>query len=393
MNSKDEVTTSNQCNLFGNPSQYFHEVPNIRVVFVARKFANVAGGLERISIDLMNELVRRGYQVGLMTWDEECAMPHYPIDQRVDWLKLNISDSDISAGINDRIARLLKFRNFLKIFEPNIVIGFQSGASLFSWIATVGLKTKLIAAERISPDLWKYTQKKFLNRILDVHSLVLADKITVQFPEYIQKYPRIMRKKMVSIHNPVPRRVLETSNQVSDKNILLYVARFCFQKNHDLLINAFSMVSDSFKDWYLVLAGDGEYQECIHNQVANLKLNDRVKFCGAVVDVDGLYKSADIMAFPSFFEGFPNALAEALAHGVPCVGLRDTLGVNSLIQDGLNGLLVDSNPEAFAHGLKSLMEDKQTRLRMSAEARKIVYKYEPEAAYRQWELLFEDITK
>jgi glycosyltransferase involved in cell wall biosynthesis len=365
----------------------------LKLIFVARKFANMAGGLERISIDLMNEMARRGYEVGLMTWDESSAVAHYPLDSRVRWLKLDIGNPEIRSGLVERLARLRRFRAFVKEFCPDVILGFQSGAALFSRVATLGLGIKILAAERVSPDMWKYVRTGFTYRILDIYSLALADRITVQFPDYRHRYPRILWRKIVAIHNPVFHKIAESRTEnASSEKILLYVARLCFQKNHELLINAFARVSDSFQDWKLVLAGDGEYDDRVREQVARMGLRERVVFCGAVRDVDSWYRRADLVAFPSYFEGFPNALAEALAWGIPCVGLRDTLGVNSLIEDNVSGLLVEATPEAFARGLASLMDDPEGRRRMSAAARTISSKYAPHHSYGLWDSLLRQMA-
>ncbi len=384
----------------GEPSQLCtHSIADqpmrrpLKLIFVARKFANMAGGLERISIDLMNEMARRGYLVGLMTWDENAAVTHYPLDARVNWLKLDIGNPEIRSGMVERLARLRRFRTFVKEFCPDVILGFQSGAALFSRVATLGLGIKILAAERVSPDMWKYVRTGLTYRILDVYSLALADRITVQFPDYRQRYPRILWRKIVAIHNPVFHRIAESRTEnTSSEKILLYVARFCFQKNHELLINAFAQLSDSFRDWKLVLAGDGEYDDRVRAQVLRMGLQDRVVFCGAVRDVDSWYRRADLVAFPSYFEGFPNALAEALAWGIPCVGLRDTLGVNSLIEDNVSGLLVEATPEAFARGLASLMSDPEARQRMSAAARAISSKYAPHSSYGLWDSLLRQMA-
>jgi glycosyltransferase involved in cell wall biosynthesis len=375
----------------------FSQVENghrrLKLIFVARKFGNMAGGLERISIDLMNEMVRRGHRVSLMTWDESGAVAHYPIDAGIEWLKLDIGNSDISTGVSERFARLKRFRSFAKKIQPDVILGFQSGAALFSRLAVFGLKIKILAAERVSPDMWKHVRKGLRYRFLDIYSLGLANQITVQFPDYIQKYPRIFHYKMVSIPNPVQHKNIHVYTSSSNEKIILYVARFCYQKNHELLISAFAQLSHIFKDWKLVLAGDGDYEDRIRALVDRLGLNNRVEFCGAVKDVDSLYRQSDLVAFPSFFEGFPNALAEALAFGIPCVGLNSTLGVNSLVKHKVNGLLVDPTPEAFASGLATLMKDEQTRREMSVEARKISCKYTPQNSYQLWETLLQRMAK
>ena len=241
--------------------------------------------------------------------------------------------------------------------------------------------------------MWKFVRTGFKHRILDVYSLALADRITVQFQSYKKQYPRILRHKIVAIHNPVFPSFPQNNTLIPSKEkIVLYVARFCYQKNHELLIKAFALLSDSLEEWKLVLAGDGEYLNSIRAQVGCLGLRDRVVFCGAVHDVDSLYRRATVVAFPSYFEGFPNALAEALARGIPCIGLRNTLGVNSLIEDRVNGLLVESTPESFACGLSFLMNNPSVCEKFSAESVKINSMYPPHSAYRLWESLIREIV-
>lgn len=365
----------------------------MRMIFVARKFEHVAGGLERISIDLMNAMVKRGHEVALLTWDRKNAVTHYPLDSNVQWIRLDMGNPDVSAGMYVRFSRLRHFRRFVKGFRPHAILGFQSGAALFSRVATFGTAVKVIAAERVSPDMWRYVRTGLKNKITDIYLLGLADRITVQFPSYIEEYPQFLRKKMVAIHNPV----FERNHSCSDRRImngkvLLYVARLCFQKNHDLLIKAFSKICGAFQDWTLVLVGDGDYNDRLRNQVADLGLQKRVVFCGAVKDVDGWYGSADLVAFPSLFEGFPNALAESLLWGLPSVGLRKTLGVNSLIEDGVNGLLTEDSVDAFAAGLSTLMDDDDRRIRMSQNAKLIGTRYSAKKTYELWETLIKEVA-
>lgn len=365
----------------------------LRLIFVARKFDNIAGGLERISIDLMNTMVKRGHTVALTTWDRADAETHYPLDANIRWLKLNLGDPDRTAGLRLVVARMVRFRKFVSSFMPDVILGFQSGAALFSSIATLGKGTKVVAAERVSPDMWKYVRTRRINRLTDIYSLFLADRITVQFASYIEKYPRFLRGKIVAIPNPVfAADAKDRAMSSQGERIVLYVARLCFQKNQGLLIEAFARVAPMYKDWKLVLVGDGEHGLALRDTVAKLGLIDRVVFCGAVRDVNAWYRVADIVAFPSLFEGFPNALAESLSWGLPCIGLKDTMGVNCLIENGINGLLVDATADAFANALAELMADEDRRMRMAQNARHIALTYTPERSYDLWESLVQRVA-
>ncbi|MDY2868165.1 MAG: glycosyltransferase, partial [Mesosutterella sp.] len=86
-------------------------------------------------------------------------------------------------------------------------------------------------------------------------------------------------------------------------------------------------------------------------------------------NVPSKLKNASIFAFPSEYEGFSLALAEAFAMGLPAVGCKDCPSVNSLIKNESNGLLTDPTPEAFAEGLAKLMGSEELRRKYGAQGR------------------------
>lgn len=364
-----------------------------KLLFSARKFDNMAGGLERISIDLMNAMVRRGHSVGLITWDKSDAIAHYKIDKKVKWFKLNDGNPDVPASIPTIFARIRKYRLLVSKFNPNVILAFMSGAALYPIISTFGKGFKVILAERVSPDLWKYIGHSLKNKFYLFVTFFFSTKITVQFPQYIDHYFPIFRSKITAIHNPVNpvklKKKLNKKNKI--QKIILCVARLCFQKNQDLLIDAFKELSSYHKEWKLVFVGDGENYKRLNQKVKNYELQSHVQFYRAVKNINTWYQKADIFAFPSYFEGFPNALAEALSLGLPCIGLKNTLGVNLLIKNKINGFLVDTTPHDFAKALKVLMSNIRLRKKMSKEAKKINLKYLPEKSYFLWEKLFKNI--
>jgi glycosyltransferase involved in cell wall biosynthesis len=350
----------------------------------------MAGGIERILIDLMNAMVKRGHIVGIITWDKNTATPHYKMDKRIKWFKLNFGSPDISVSISNIFVRLRKFRLLACDFSPDIIIGFQCGGAIYPVISTFGKGFKVISAERVSPDLWKYSGRRIKYKIYSFLTFLFSSKITVQLPKYIKYYHYIFRHKIKAIHNPVYPVIFK--KKINKKKIILCVARLCFQKNQDLLIDAFVKLIPLNKEWKLVLVGDGEYHKRLNLKVKNLGLQHDIIFCKATKNINLWYQKADIFAFPSFFEGFPNALAEALSFGIPCIGLKNTLGVNSLIQNRINGFLVDSTPDDFSKALKILMDDGKLRKKMSFNARKIILKYSPEKSYFLWEKLFKSFN-
>lgn len=112
---------------------------------------------------------------------------------------------------------------------------------------------------------------------------------------------------------------------------------------------------------------------------------------GTTNNVAEVLKSADIFAFPSAYEGFGLALAEAMSTGLPAVGFKSCSGVNELIVDGENGLLCDDGVEALAEALDKLMSSKDLRVKMGKAAKESMKQFAPETIWNKWEALLESI--
>ena len=100
-----------------------------------------------------------------------------------------------------------------------------------------------------------------------------------------------------------------------DKIWCIAIGELSKRKNHEVLIRAIKDISNI----YLTIVGKGELKEYLVNLSIELNLEDRVKFLGFRTDIDELCHSSDIYLFPSFQEGLPVALMEAMASGLPCV--------------------------------------------------------------------------
>ncbi len=203
-------------------------------------------------------------------------------------------------------------------------------------------------------------------------------------------------KNIVRIANPVQQYAeAETVDLNNEKKRIIYVARI--EKNikrPHLLVEAFAKIAKDFPDWKVEIWGLRKYPKYdkeINSFIAEHHLENQVALMGYNTDVEGLYRSADIHAFPSSCEGFSLAIADAMALGLPHVGFKDAHSVNEIIVDGHNGFLAGDVDE-FAAKLKRLMEDKVLRLEFGKNAREDMKAYAPEVLMRQWEELFKKIT-
>lgn len=106
---------------------------------------------------------------------------------------------------------------------------------------------------------------------------------------------------------------------VYGKFVIGHVGRFCYQKNHEFLIDVFKSVHDTEENSVLLLVGTGKLKEQIENKVKTLGLEKNVLFLGVRKDVDRLYQAMDVFVFPSRYEGLPVVGVEAQTAGVPCI--------------------------------------------------------------------------
>ena len=363
----------------------------MKILFAARSFDNMAGGVERMAISIMNEMVQRGHKISLLTWDYHDAVTFYPLSKKVNWFKINLGEPLEKASWSIRIKRAVLIRKMVSDTSPDLVLAFQHGTFFSLKIYTLGLGVAFIAAERNAVSIYKYISAgRYKNLIMQ--SFRLADQITVQLPSYTKDYPKYLQKKINVIPNRVEQIKLDvlSKNKVKPRKLLLAVGRLSFQKNFKLLIDCFKNLSRDFPEWDLVIAGDGDEFEMLEQLVIHSSINNRITLLGSVVDVETLYLNADLFCLTSLWEGFPNSLAEALSYGLPSVGFSESLGVNELIIDNHNGLLAkgNNNEESLLNALRTLMSNSKLRDEMSANAINSMKRFKPKKIYDQWEELF-----
>jgi glycosyltransferase involved in cell wall biosynthesis len=354
-------------------------------------FDQVAGGVERMAVNIMNAMAERGHDVTLFTWDLAEAETFYPMSESIRWYRLDMGHAGRKADNVLRTRRALEFRRFARSLEPDAVIGFQHGAWLFAEVGLLGCDVPVILAERNAPDRLDHTSEGHYRRVV-FQSMRTAAAITVQSKSFVERYPPYLRSRMVVIPNPVYEAEGFADLTANKKrHTLLSVGRLSYQKNYPVLIEAFGRIAGRFPDWHLKIVGEGEDRPALESLVDGLGLGGRVSMDGAVTEVSAEYRSADLFCLPSRWEGFPNTLAEAMAHGLPVVAFAGCAGTNELVASGRNGLLAAGNGDSgtLAAALAAALADTDLRGRLGQEARGIVTRYKPIRVYDDWERLFQ----
>lgn len=383
--------------------------PHIVLVNVWR-VVNAKGGTEKVFCDMANALSKRGYEVTALFCDPNQGEPGFPVENGVrcvnafkkplfpflyknPWRNLrcwrfskerrkllrNTLDSKWRAeSIGDAIARLPKV---------DLFISYQAEST---WVLRDCLKieTPIVTMFHSNP-LHYFNEQAFEIYRRAVGS---SEVLQVLLPEFVSETrDSFPDAKIVTIPNVAPK--YDCAADLSKKTIIT-VARVESGKRTTLLLEAFALLKDRFPDWKCEWYGERtrkRYSTIIDDMVRENGLDGRVLFPGKTNDVPGKLRNASIFAFPSQFEGFGIALAEAFAMGLPAIGCKDCPAVNSLIKDESNGFLTEPTPEAYAEGLAKLMESEELRRQYGAQGREDMKAYSAEAVWGAWDKLIREL--
>lgn len=178
-----------------------------------------------------------------------------------------------------------------------------------------------------------------------------------------------------------------------DGLLVLAVGREEPQKGHRYLIEAVARVAGSRGDAHLVMAGrPGSSSDAIGAQISELGIDDRVHRLGVRTDVFRLMRAADLMVFPSLYEGLGVSLIEGMGSGLPII-VFNRAPMNQIIEHDRTGLVVpDRDPAALAEAILSLATDPRLSSRLRNEAARTVRaKYEIGNTAEQLERLYRTI--
>jgi glycosyltransferase involved in cell wall biosynthesis len=143
------------------------------------------------------------------------------------------------------------------------------------------------------------------------------------------------------------------------------------QKAFSLLIKAFKILSDKSVDLNLAIIGQGPDEKMYQHLIQKLGLQSRIHLLIRVPDEDLkiLYKNCTLFVLSSFFEALPLVLLEAISYGKPVIA-TNTGGVNEIVEDGINGLLVETTPESIAKGVEQIVSFPEKQKSFAEAAKK-----------------------
>jgi GalNAc-alpha-(1->4)-GalNAc-alpha-(1->3)-diNAcBac-PP-undecaprenol alpha-1,4-N-acetyl-D-galactosaminyltransferase len=343
------------------------------------------GGAERVMSILANYWATHGWDVTLITLTDRSQPPFYSLDPRIKLVQLGVtgeSSNPVMAVVNIW-RRVWVLRRAIIASAPNVTIGFMAASGVMSILACWNLAIPVIVSKRIYPSM---SEANKVWKLLMKWTYPFADLVVVLTKSALSFYPPDKGYRAIVLPNPVivpP--VMTGLEQLLPTPTLIAVGRLAPQKGFDLLITAFAKIQHNYPDWHLTILGEGDSRAELEALVSEFQLTDRVHLPGKVTNIHDYLRQADIFVMSSRCEGFPNALCEAMACGLPVISTDCLSGPREIITDGVDGILVATEDvEALAVGLDRLMSDPAKRQKLAQAAPQVLERFGLEEVMKMW---------
>jgi GalNAc-alpha-(1->4)-GalNAc-alpha-(1->3)-diNAcBac-PP-undecaprenol alpha-1,4-N-acetyl-D-galactosaminyltransferase len=320
----------------------------------------VMGGTERVVSILLNKFSSYpGVEVHLILCSRQPLFYHLDDSVIVHYPKFDYENQSRWVFT----PRLIKhLRKTTVAIRPDVILSFGGRYNSFTIISLFRTRIPVYISERSMPGISYGYFLNLINPLVYRFSKgILAQ--TSQSASYLKE--KTGHANISVIGNPIPQ--MPEIDFDSKEKIIISVGRFIKSKNHERLISIFSSLPES--DWHLYMVGDGPTLDACKKVAGETACSDRIHFAGRQQDLNAWYRRARVFAFVSESEGFPNALAEAMAGGCVPVSYNCVAGPSDLIRNGENGFLVPLHDEKlFTRKLQLLLFGKVDWLPMAKAA-------------------------
>ena len=334
--------------------------------------------------DAMYQFVDAGYEVTLV-----CSNTEKVRKQKGDAFRYIDMPMKRGVSISDMLVMPWRFRKFFKQDKFDLIQYATPNASLYAslggWMAGVpvrlycqwgiryvgsaGLMRKLLKSLehltcKLSTDICPASQKNLKYAVSE--GLYKAEKAAIignggTIGVDLSKYDLTKKKEYRE-------EILVTYPVLKGKTVFCSVGRLSRDKGSFELLEAFLKLANEREDVALMMIGDSEGEWPVHVQEA--KNHERVIFTGFTNEVNRYMAACDVLAHPSYREGFSMVIQEAMAMQLAVV-TTDIPGPSEVIEEGVTGILVQPRDvDSLYEGLKQMLSDRKRMEEMAIAGRK-----------------------
>ena len=361
-----------------------------------------SGGMERVLANKANYLTGHGYEVVIVTTDQQGLPPFFPLAEQIRCIDLGINyeENNGKSFANKLLHYPLKqYRHkkrlaaILKQEKPDITVSMFCNDAGF--ITRINDGSKKVLEIHFSKFKRLQYNRKGLWRLADLWRSKQDEKTVRRFDKFV-----VLTEEDKGYWGNLPNiTVIPNANTFAtpqtaalENKKVIAVGRYTHQKGFERLIEAWHILSPEFPDWKLDIIGDGEERDKLQQLICSYHLEEQVSLASPTKSIDKVYLDASVLAMSSRYEGLPMVLIEAQAFGLPIVSFACKCGPKDIVADGETGFLVEENDiEGLARQLAKVMKDKNLRRQMGRKAKEASLRYAEDAVMAKWTVLFDSL--
>jgi len=328
------------------------------------------GGAQKVMSLIMKELLKSGYQVALVT-NSLATSDFFPPGAGVSRYASGLSNPshNIMQAVSSNFRRISKIKKVIKKEAPDVVFSFMTETNILTILATTFSGRRVIISERSDPvkdrksPAWEFLRKLTYRRA----SLITSNNQGAL--DYLSKL--VNKEKLVFLPNPIEGcDKCDGSGETDEgRKIILVAARLDIVKGVDILVDAFSILTQRFKKYQLWVVGDGPEMANLQHQAEASSIENNIQWLGKRNNLSEFYKKASVFVLPSRREGMPNAMLEAMSCGLPVIVSNASPGPLQYVEEGKTGLIFESgSPDSLADAIDRLLSDDAMRASMGKKA-------------------------
>jgi glycosyltransferase involved in cell wall biosynthesis len=342
------------------------------------------GGAERVASLLCNFWATQGDSIAVFTFEANNTPPFYGMDERVAVHRLDAHAGQ--QGFVTKLAanarRIFRLRKLLRELRPDTVVAFTTDANVVALCAASGLGLTVVISERNQPERPGLGRAHSLARAVCYRHASAAVVQTEQIANWFRAHFHI---PVHVIPNPVHLGTGSAAASGRREQILASVGRLTSQKGFDILIKSFVKLAAKHPDWRLVIYGEGPDRAFLEKLRDDSSCGDRISLPGLTSDVQAALGKASLFALPSRFEGYPNALLEALSASLPVVATDCPGATGEILADGTFGMLVPPDDvEAMTTALDMMISAPALRESYARSVREAVVHLDVAIIGKRW---------
>lgn len=344
-----------------------------------------AGGAERVLSVLSDYWARDGYDITLLLLSNkiDSAYELNPLIHR-QVLALRSKSKSWMHAVSANWRRLKVLRSEISQSRPDVVISFMTETSVLCILALVGKTIPVVACEHSDP--YRDPENRAW-RMLRRWVFRWADRVVVLSRYAASYFSTAIRRNVRVIPNAVKENVIAPEPELQ----IIAIGRLEKVKRYDVLINAFAALHKIHADWTLTIIGDGSQKHSLEELIHSLHMDLYIHLPGRVETPDHYLCHSGIFVLCSEYEGFPMALCEAMAAGVASISVFYHAGVEDIITDGENGLIVyEKDEKSLTRAMMELIEHPIRREKLAEQGRLSMHKFSWQHVGKQWQAVFNE---